>query len=320
MADLNLKVSFFSNDAPYDNSSNLVGWVIIHRAVGKFDTGSVTVPSVNKETASQLEASDSPAWSSLTLVRLIIHESVGLNRDLSIRANKNLDSKARCGAITQTNVTVKGRALHQRLLTSHTLLYAQFIVPVPPTANTCLSLLSTAAIDALSGPAEFRKTVKTFLQEAFERHIGETQERRGRSSVTTHPNESVKNDARLETVKNFKCWSALQTFPIKSQTFAPSFPPNTPEAPEVEDKERYYRLYHPAMKLVAASEAMLSSSRIAALYSFLATSTFEEGPIFAVNLGDDADTVGAARRCTVRSPAVCGMSDLQHKVLQHEDK
>jgi ADP-ribosylglycohydrolase len=32
---------------------------------------------------------------------------------------------------------------------------------------------------------------------------------------------------------------------------------------------------------------------VAALYCFLATETFEEGAILAVNLGSDADTVGA---------------------------
>ncbi|KAG7095872.1 hypothetical protein E1B28_006563 [Marasmius oreades] len=96
-----------------------------------------------------------------------------------------------------------------------------------------------------------------------------------------------------------------------------SLPSTAPETPEAEDeKERHYRSYHPIMKLVTETESLFSHRQnklkphaptgkqlpssgyvlhtlVAALYSFLATSTFEEGAIFAVNLGDDADTVGA---------------------------
>ncbi|KAF9254436.1 ADP-ribosylglycohydrolase [Marasmius fiardii PR-910] len=96
-----------------------------------------------------------------------------------------------------------------------------------------------------------------------------------------------------------------------------SLPPTAPQVPEDEGKkERHYRSHHPIMKLVEASDSFflprqnklfpripdekkLPSSGyvlhtlIAALYSFFATSTFEEGAMFAVNLGDDADTVGA---------------------------
>ena len=78
--------------------------------------------------------------------------------------------------------------------------------------------------------------------------------------------------------------------------------------------EAFYRANHPILKLVAQSETMARQSEliphmptpqqlpssgyvvatiVAALYTFLATSSFDEGAIFVVNLCDDADTVGA---------------------------
>jgi len=79
------------------------------------------------------------------------------------------------------------------------------------------------------------------------------------------------------------------------------------------DEEEYYRSFHPILQLISKAQTVriddfpigipneddLPSSGfvvhtlVAALYCFLATESFEEGAIIAVNLGDDADTVGA---------------------------
>ncbi|GLB44951.1 putative ADP-ribosylglycohydrolase [Lyophyllum shimeji] len=82
------------------------------------------------------------------------------------------------------------------------------------------------------------------------------------------------------------------------------------------DHEKWYWSHHPLLQLIAKTQtesvkkkaelsrtiptpnALPSSgyalhSLAAALYCFLATESFEHGAIMAVNLGDDADTVGA---------------------------
>ncbi|PBL03843.1 ADP-ribosylglycohydrolase [Armillaria gallica] len=92
----------------------------------------------------------------------------------------------------------------------------------------------------------------------------------------------------------------------------PSFAPSPPSA--AKELESYYRRYHPLMKLIAECESEAKDSKlplylpqpetlpssgyvvdtlIAALYSFFSTNTFEQGAIVAVNMGNDADTVGA---------------------------
>ncbi|TFK39268.1 ADP-ribosylglycohydrolase-domain-containing protein [Crucibulum laeve] len=93
-------------------------------------------------------------------------------------------------------------------------------------------------------------------------------------------------------------------------------PAGTPPCREDEDLEEYYRTHHPILSVITetqlgtpidkdifpyslpSAKQILSSgyvlhTLIAALYCFFATTTFEHGAIMAVNLGDDADTVGA---------------------------
>ncbi|KAF5376274.1 hypothetical protein D9615_008499 [Tricholomella constricta] len=96
-----------------------------------------------------------------------------------------------------------------------------------------------------------------------------------------------------------------------------ALPRGIPPLPAMkEDHEAYYRTHHPIVQLIAKTEAESLSKKggfskiipkaaelpstgyvlhilVAALYCFLATDNFEEGAILAVNLGDDADTVGA---------------------------
>lgn len=96
-----------------------------------------------------------------------------------------------------------------------------------------------------------------------------------------------------------------------------TLPYNLPPRPEGEaDREAYYIKHHPLLKLITDTQAeplpkgskfpyhippvkalpstgYVLDTLIAALYCFFATKTFEEGAIMAVNLGSDADTVGA---------------------------
>ena len=92
--------------------------------------------------------------------------------------------------------------------------------------------------------------------------------------------------------------------------------PGSPACPDAEeDREVHYREHSPILRLIdktqaevqpkdgfrwpIPNEAELPSSGyvvhtlVAALYCFLATETFEDGAVMAVNLGNDADTVGA---------------------------
>ena len=83
------------------------------------------------------------------------------------------------------------------------------------------------------------------------------------------------------------------------------------------DLEQYYFKYHPLLRLIPDTQNSAGSPRdnkfpyfipsedlipssgfilhtvVAALYCFFTTRTFEEGALMAINLGDDADTVGS---------------------------
>ncbi|KAF9446603.1 ADP-ribosylglycohydrolase [Macrolepiota fuliginosa MF-IS2] len=90
-----------------------------------------------------------------------------------------------------------------------------------------------------------------------------------------------------------------------------------PEGVNPTEKESYYWLHHPLLQRIAAvnkqdmsaatpgfsypmpfakdvpSTGYVLHSLVAALYCFISTQTFEEGALMAVNMGSDADTVGA---------------------------
>ncbi|KAG5633370.1 hypothetical protein DXG03_007495, partial [Asterophora parasitica] len=94
-----------------------------------------------------------------------------------------------------------------------------------------------------------------------------------------------------------------------------------PLSAKKEEQETHYHTHHPILRLIAKvqAESVSKTARstksafsktqpndddlpssgyvlhtlVAALYCFLATENFEEGAIMAVNLGNDADTVGA---------------------------
>ncbi|KAG7451035.1 ADP-ribosylglycohydrolase [Guyanagaster necrorhizus] len=128
------------------------------------------------------------------------------------------------------------------------------------------------------------------------------------ASTTTSEDPDI---AKLDLLSYFT------TFPyshpkLRELLALPSFAPSPPSA--AEELEIHYRHYHPLMKLISECESEAKDSKlplylpqpttlpssgyvvdtlVAALYCFFSTNTFEQGAIVAVNMGDDADTIGA---------------------------
>ncbi|KAF9057125.1 ADP-ribosylglycohydrolase-domain-containing protein [Panaeolus papilionaceus] len=112
----------------------------------------------------------------------------------------------------------------------------------------------------------------------------------------------------------------ISNFPFTDNALRESLtlPFGVPMRPEGRaEREAWYFKYHPLLRLITETQSIPDPNRdprlsfnipstqllpstgyvrhtiVAALYCFLATRTFEDGAIMAVNLGDDADTVGA---------------------------
>ncbi|PPQ85069.1 hypothetical protein CVT24_010231 [Panaeolus cyanescens] len=112
----------------------------------------------------------------------------------------------------------------------------------------------------------------------------------------------------------------ISNFPFTDNKLRESLtlPFGVPPRPEGRaEREAWYFKYHPLLRLITDTQSIPDPNRdprlsfnipsvealpssgyvrhtiVAALYCFLATRTFEDGAILAVNLGDDADTVGA---------------------------
>ncbi|KAF8804490.1 ADP-ribosylglycohydrolase [Phlegmacium glaucopus] len=112
----------------------------------------------------------------------------------------------------------------------------------------------------------------------------------------------------------------ISSFPYTSTKLrqALSLPFGSPSRPESRvDLEQYYFKHHPLLRLIPETQGPVGlpkeskfpysipaedlipstgfvvHSVVAALYCFFTTRTFEEGALMAINLGDDADTVGA---------------------------
>ncbi|KAG5637498.1 hypothetical protein H0H81_004371 [Sphagnurus paluster] len=122
---------------------------------------------------------------------------------------------------------------------------------------------------------------------------------------------SRENYTKLDLVKFFAEFAYTDS---KLQK-ALSLPSSAPPVPTTGEQEEYYRKHHPILLLITKTSEHYSNREgfskpiprteelpstgyvlhtlVAALYCFLATETFEEGAIMAVNLGSDADTVGA---------------------------
>ena len=118
----------------------------------------------------------------------------------------------------------------------------------------------------------------------------------------------------------FSLLEFISSFPFTNTRLrqALTLPFGAPPQPESRiDLEQYYFKYHPLLRLIpetqgpvglpkdskfpyfiptetqVPSTGFVLHSLVAALYCFFATRTFDEGALMAINLGDDADTVGA---------------------------
>lgn len=119
----------------------------------------------------------------------------------------------------------------------------------------------------------------------------------------------------------FSLLEFISSFPYASTMLrqALTLPFGVPPRPDSRvDLEQYYMKYHPLLRLIhdtqgpeglstvdnkfpycipptdrLPSTGFVVHSLVAALYCFFTTKTFDEGALMAINLGDDADTVGA---------------------------
>lgn len=134
---------------------------------------------------------------------------------------------------------------------------------------------------------------------------------------TTQPRTS---DLQSSPFSKFSLLEFISSFPYASTQLrqALTLPFGAPPRPDSRvDLEQYYLRYHPLLRLIhdtqgtaelsvnskfpycippadrLPSSGFVVHSLVAALYCFFATKTFDEGALMAINLGDDADTVGA---------------------------
>jgi len=134
--------------------------------------------------------------------------------------------------------------------------------------------------------------------------------------ATTEP-----RDFNPETpFSKFSLLEFISSFPYSNTKLrqALTLPFGAPPRPDSRvDLEQYYFKYHPLLRLIPETQGPLGLPRdskfpycipaedllpstgfvlhslVAALYCFFVTKTFDEGALMVINLGDDADTVGA---------------------------
>jgi len=131
--------------------------------------------------------------------------------------------------------------------------------------------------------------------------------------------ESTEFDPQIPFSK-FSLLEFISNFPYSNTRLrhALTLPFGLPPRPQSRvDLEQYYFKYHPLLRLIPETQSPVGLPRdskfpyfipaedlipssgfvlhsiVAALYCFFTTRTFEEGALMAINLGDDADTVGA---------------------------
>ena len=129
---------------------------------------------------------------------------------------------------------------------------------------------------------------------------------------TSNLQSSFSKFSLLEFISSYPYTSAM----LRQALTVPFGAPPRPDSRI--DLEKYYMKYHPLLRLIhdtqgsdglstvdnefpycippadrLPSSGFVVHSLVAALYCFFATKTFEEGALMAINLGDDADTVGA---------------------------
>ncbi|KAF5318868.1 hypothetical protein D9619_010942 [Psilocybe cf. subviscida] len=164
------------------------------------------------------------------------------------------------------------------------------------------------------------------------RNLERAKEFARRSSSTTHPTQMCTEACEIWTgaislimqhttsdmlLSKLALFEYFATYPYQNRKLKEALampsdigpPPDGPTA-----RETWYQTHHPLLRLIADTRkqapkgkypyALPSSKQlpstgyvlhtfVAALFGFFATNTFEEGAIMVVNLGDDADTVGA---------------------------
>lgn len=122
--------------------------------------------------------------------------------------------------------------------------------------------------------------------------------------------------SKLDLLEHFALYPYSNDKLRQALTVPPSVTP-LPAEVSPSEKEGYYWLRHPLLQKITAankqgpdaevagipyplpsasevpSTGFVLNSFVAALYCFMGTQTFEEGALMAVNMGDDADTVGA---------------------------
>ena len=121
------------------------------------------------------------------------------------------------------------------------------------------------------------------------------------ASIPTHPHPTCQEACQVYThlitlmskpgITKAELFTALQQFPYTSTILRETFDKYKDDMGEefVTNLERFVRTPESEIK----SSGYVVHTLEAALWAFFSTSTFKEGALKVVNLGDDADTVGA---------------------------
>ena len=121
------------------------------------------------------------------------------------------------------------------------------------------------------------------------------------ASIPTHPHPTCQEACQVYThlitlmskpgITKAELFTALQQFPFTSTILRETFDKYKDDMGEdsVINLERFVRTPESEIK----SSGYVVHTLEAALWAFFSTSTFKEGALKVVNLGDDADTVGA---------------------------
>ena len=122
------------------------------------------------------------------------------------------------------------------------------------------------------------------------------------ASTATHPHPTCQEACQVYTkiitlimtnpsVTKAELFTALQEFPFTSKILRTTFTKYKDDRDDQSEKI-FERFVHTPDSEIKSSGYVVHTLE-AALWAFFSTSTFQEGALKVVNLGDDADTVGA---------------------------
>ena len=122
------------------------------------------------------------------------------------------------------------------------------------------------------------------------------------ASTPTHPHPTCQEACQVYTkiitlimsnpsVTKAELFTALQEFPFTSEILQTTFN-RYKDGRDDQSEPSYERFVHTPDSEIQSSGYVVHTLE-AALWAFFSTSTFQEGALKVVNLGDDADTVGA---------------------------